>query len=128
MFLHGSINDIEVGAILVPGDEIDVNTNGGKSDYVYLVSTDGYSLTECEGGESYDNTFDFAVSEALWWGGDKFIYVVEPLGKLLYDDHHDVSPACVKTNSARVVKKYDAAEYSFDELCDVLKNTEKKGY
>lgn len=121
MLLHGSSHDFHIGTILRPGKDIGFSDNGGKSESVYLISTDGFSLSECENSESYDNAFDFAVSEALWWGGDKFVYVVEPLGTMNYDDNHDVSPACVKTSSAKIIKKYNAADYSFENLCQVLR-------
>lgn len=121
MYLHGSPYDMPVGTVLRPGDEMGYNINGGKSEAVYLLLTEGFSLTECEDAEAYSNSFDFAVAEALWWGGDKFVYVVEPMGNLTYDDHHDVSPACVKTDSAKVVAKFDSTEYSFEDLCSVLR-------
>lgn len=124
MYLHGSTHDLSVGEILVPGVESGFNSNGGKSESVYIVSTDGFSLSECENSEGYDNAFDFAVSEALWWGDSSFIYVVEPLGELMYDDNHDVSPACAKTSTARIVGKYDFTNYSFKSLCQTLRNFE----
>lgn len=122
MFLHGSQHDLKIGNVLRPGNNLGFSDNGGKSNRVYLISTDGFSLSECENAENYSNAFDFAVSEALWWGGDRFVYVVEPLGKLEYDDNHDVSPACVKTSSAKIIEKYDFTESSFENLCRILRN------
>lgn len=121
MFLHGSRNEFNVGDTLLPGNEVGKNDNGGKSDHVYLVATEGFSLTECEDAEGYDNAFEFAVSEALWWGGDKFVYIVEPVGDMSYDDNHDASPACIRSGSAKIIAKYDSVDYSFDKLVKVLR-------
>lgn len=120
MFLHGSRSDLNIGDVLVPGVELGRCDNGGKNEHVYLVSTDGFSLSECEDAEGYSSAFEFAVSEALWWGNDKFVYVVEPIGKMSYDDNHDVSPACVRSESAKIVNKYDSSLYSFDDLVELL--------
>lgn len=123
MFLHGSRNELSVDDVLVPGVVVGKNDNGGKSDHVYLVMTEGFSLTECEEGSDYDNAFEFAVSEALWWGGDSFVYVVKPEGKISYDNNHDVSPACIRTTSAKIVAKYDSNDYDFKELVKILRNS-----
>lgn len=122
MFLHGSRHEFNVGDILLPGNHVNKNDNGGKSDHVYLVATEGFSLTECEDAEGYDNAFEFAVSESLWWGGDAFVYIVEPIGEMSYDDNHDVSPACVRSNTAKIIAKYNSSKYSFDDFVNVLRN------
>jgi len=123
MFLHGSRNELNVGDVLLPGNDstVNKNDNGGKSNHVYLVMTDGFSLTECEDGEGYDNAFEFAVSEALWWGGDKFVYIVEPLSEISYDDNHDVSPACIRAEKAMITAKYDSSDYCFDDFVKILR-------
>lgn len=123
MFLHGSRNELNVGDVLVPGVVVGKNDNGGKSEDVYLVMTEGFSLTECEEGSDYNNAFEFAVSEALWWGGDSFVYEVEPHGSISYDNNHDVSPACIRTSSAKIVAKYDSNDYDFDTLVNTLRNS-----
>lgn len=121
VFLHGSRHELDVGDVLVAGSKLGFSDNGGKSDAVYMVMTEGYSLSECEGSEGFNTTFEFAVDEALWWG-ESFLYVVAPQGQLRYDDHHDVSPACVKADSAKVLKKIDVRGLDFDTVLTLVKN------
>ena len=121
MFLHGSRHELDVGDVLVAGSKLGFSDNGGKSDAVYMVMTDGYSLSECEASEEFNTTFEFAVNEAMWWG-ESFLYVVAPHGRLSYDDHHDVSPACVKADSAEVLKKIDVRGLDFDTVLTLVKN------
>lgn len=120
LFLHGSEEDMSIGDVLTPGSTIGKNNNGGKSDHVYIVSTQGYSLSECEGGEYFNNTFEFAVDEAYWWSNQSFIYIVEPSDTILADLNHDVSPACLMTNEAIITHKFSTEEYSFSELCKII--------
>lgn len=122
MFLHGSRNNLNVGDILVPGESIGKSDNGGHSKHVYITATDGYSLSECEEGSYYNNTFEYAVAEALYWGGDKYVYVVEPLAEISYDDTDRYSPSSFKTEKAKIVSKYSLEEaLSFERLILMVK-------
>lgn len=121
-FLHGSAENMNIGDIVVPGETLGKNNNGGKNDNVYFVSTQGYSLTECEGSEGFNNTFEYAVDEAYWWGDRKFIYVVEPMGTVLIDNHFDVSPACLMSSSAKIINKFAVKDYeSLTDLYEEIK-------
>lgn len=111
MFLHGSRSELNVGDRLIPGSQIGLSDNGGHSSHVYLTMTCGFSLSDCENSSDYTTAFEFAVKEALWWGGYAFVYVVKPLGKLSYDDNHDASPACLKAEGAIIEAKFLLSNY-----------------
>lgn len=111
MFFHGSQHDLNIGDILVPGEEIGFSDNGGHSQHVYIVATSGYSLSEVEEGSYYKRTFDYAIADALFWGGKNdsqktYVYVVEPLAEVTYDETDRYSPSSMKTDKARIVQKY----------------------
>lgn len=121
LFLHGSPEDISVNEILIPGSVLGKNSNGGHSDHVYFVSTQGYSLSECEGGECFNNTFEYAVNEALMWSDNKFIYIVEPSANISADLNYDVSPACLKSESASITHKINVQEMTFNQICEAIR-------
>lgn len=114
MYLHGSRNELNVGDILVPGEGIGKSDNGGHSKHVYITATDGYSLSECEEGNLYSRTFEYAVAEALYWGGERYVYVVEPLGKVSYDETDLYSASSFKTDKAKILNKYEWKELTSD--------------
>lgn len=110
-YLHGSPVKLEVGDILLPGQNIGQNTNGGQGDAVYLVLTQGYSLSDCEDTYGASNTREYAVLESAYWAGDEgYVYEVEPLGNIKADMNYDVSPACVKTSSARIAARHSVLD------------------
>lgn len=121
MFFHGTNVDLPIGAILVPGVELE-SSNYGRSSHVYMTHDDFTPESDD------DAPYDVALREALAWGrtacmlaeesGDgeqsAFVYVVEPLGAVEADGSEDVGSEAVRTSSARIVgvmDHYDLEEY-----------------
>lgn len=120
MFFHGTNVDLPLGAILVPGVELEAS-NYGRSSHVYLTHDD--FIPEGDG-----DPYEIALREAFAWGrtacmmaeelGEEeqsvFVYIVEPLGELEADGSEDVGAEAVRTSRARIVgvmDHYDLEEY-----------------
>lgn len=121
MFFHGTNVDLPIGAILVPGVELD-SSNYGRSSHVY-VTHDGFMPEDPD-----VDPYDVALREAFAWARtacmiaeessdeeqSAFVYIVEPLGAVEEDGSEDVGAEAVRTSSARIVgvmDHYDLEEY-----------------
>lgn len=106
-YIHGSPNRMEVGDIILPGDEVGFCSSGGRSDFVYFLdSSDGiYSLSEFTETFGKSSVSEVSMEDARYWAGeDGFIYEVEPLEDVFPDDHFDMNPNSYKTKKAKILK------------------------
>lgn len=115
-FYHGTNADLAIGDILVPGAQLGVSVNHGRSEHVY-ITWDGFTSDEDEG-------YRVAMTEALAWARtacmvaedeqdaedpEAFVYIVEPLGAVEPDGAIDeqVGEEARRTSSARIIGVVD---------------------
>lgn len=109
-YFHGTNADLPIGAVLLPGEQLGVSMNHGRSKHVYMTTD---TFTEANGkGRSV------AVREALAWARTAcmveeeedddaepyaFVYIVQPLGDVEPDSSEDVGEEAVRTSHAVII-------------------------
>jgi len=119
VYYHGTDADLVIGDILIPGAELGVSANHGRSNHVYMT-TDTFDAPDAK---------DIALTEAFMWARTAcmvaedereeedptaFVYIVEPIGAVEADGGEDVGDEAVRCGSARIigyVDGYDLLDY-----------------
>jgi hypothetical protein len=116
-FFHGTNADLNIGDILLPGDQLSTNMNHGRSAHVYMTADQAAGVSE-----------GTAISEAYAWARTAcmvaededaeedqcaYVYIVEPCGSVEVDGSDDVGEEAFRTTSAVItgfVDPYDLYE------------------
>lgn len=117
-FYHGTNAELNIGDILIPGIELGVTANHGRSNHVYLTNDEqvGEDIAMREAYKWAATACSVAEDEETDPDPTAYVYIVEPLGGIEPDgcSDGDVGEEAVRTTSAvivGVVDPYDLYAY-----------------